>query len=185
MRILGDGYGREIKNMKIAQGKWGKIGIVIFVAIICVIFVLVLEQGRRIWGCQNRLASLRSTFQDYRHDHNWDYPLDLTSSASWMYDGASRSTNSVNLLLSCPGAHSHGKAPQDLSDYTYINWQRLLGAKAVPGAYPLIYDRKLSNHLGLGINVMTTNGRCFWDFRAHWLKSFISKHPEYHLSFPQ
>jgi hypothetical protein len=169
--------------MRITHLKWGKKGIVIFLGIFCTLFVL--EHGRRILSCRSRLMALRSTFQDYRHDHNWDYPLDITSSASWRFDGGSLSTDTVNMLLSCPGAHPQGRGPQDLIDYTYIDWQRFLGTNAVPGEYPLIYDRKLSNHLGLGINVSTVNGRCFWDFRAHWLKGFIAKHPEFHLSFPQ
>ena len=160
-----------------------KKGIILFLAVVCTLFVL--EQKRRIWACQNRLVALKSTFQGYRYDHNWDYPPDLASSAAWMFDGASLPTNEVKILLSCPGVGVDRRDPQDIGDYTYIDWQKLLGTNAVPGEYPLIYDGKLSNHLGLGINILPVSGKCFWDFRAHWLKRFAAKHPEYHLALAQ
>ena len=169
--------------MNIACRGWKKGGIILFLVIVCGLFCL--EQERRIWACRNRMIALKSTFQGYRNDHNWNYPPDLASSASWMFDGASLSTNEVKVLLSCPGVGVDRRELRDITDYTYINWQKLLGTNAVPGEYPLIYDGKLSNHLGLGINILPVSGKCFWDFRARWLKSFIDKHPEYHLSVPQ
>jgi len=102
-----------------------------------------------------------------------------------MYEGASLSTNALNILLSCPGVHANGKHPDEPADYIYVNWQQLLGTNAIPDNYPLIYDRKVSNHCGLGINILPVNGKCFWDFRARWLKNFKRKHPEYDLPIPQ
>jgi len=49
--------------------------------------------------------------------------------------------------------------------------------------YPLVYDRHMANHWGLGINVLTTS-RIFWDFRARWLRDFAKKHPAYELPLP-
>jgi len=143
-----------------------------------------LEQERKSWACRNNLAALESTIVDYRHDHNGSYPLDLIASASWVSPSVSRPTNLVEALLNCPGVHPNRDLSGGKSDYTYVNWEKLMGTNPVPDQYPLIYDSHLANHLGFGINVVPVRGKCFWDFRSHWLKQFAAKHPEYHLSVP-
>lgn len=89
-------------------------------------------------------------------------------------------------LLTCPGVQQFRSANRESEgDYTYINWSLILGTNRVPDDYPLAYDKRLSNHSGMGINVVLVHGFAFWDFRAHWLKRFAAEHPKYHLPLPE
>jgi hypothetical protein len=85
--------------------------------------------------------------------------------------------------LICPGAGRRGGAMPNQEDYVYINWEPFFGTNNVPNNYPLLYDRRLSNHKGLGINVVTPSA-CFWDYGARWVKGFAVNHPEYNLEIP-
>jgi len=67
------------------------------------------------------------------------------------------------------------------SDYIYVPWTNGFDA---PAHYPLIYDRKLANHGGKGINVFTVRGEPLWDGNAEWLQKFAREHPDLDIPLP-
>jgi hypothetical protein len=95
------------------------------------------------------------------------------------------------------------KKPGDMKDitkwmdYIYIPWPRTDGEYA---KYPLMYDRRLSNHNGKGICVVlveqavcpacpdfpeTYKGQFFWDEGAKWLQKFAKEHPDLKIPMPE
>jgi hypothetical protein len=144
--------------------------------------------ARDYTACRNKMTSMAwllfSYHNDYRH-----YPSNIVvvASANPIGDLSPFPTNRVRNLLACPGVRSEvafaSNGPID-SDYVYVYWEAVFGTNMVPKDYPIIYDRRLSNHRGLGINVLTATN-LFWDFRARWLKGFASKHPEYKIQLPE
>ena len=140
--------------------------------------------------CRNNLRNnLSNGIQLYRLAHEGLYPSDINSVAS-AFPGLERSKTNTDILmgrLTCPGNESRlFRTTNDsvIGDYIYINWGPHFGTNAIPMDYPLIYDRRLANHWGLGVNVLTSS-RSFWDFRAKWLKNFSLNHPEYRLPMPE
>jgi len=92
------------------------------------------------------------------------------------------------IFLHCPGSKTKPGLLSDADewqDYIYIDWSRYYGAEKVPDDYPLIYDRRLSNHDGKGINVVTVGGEVYWDPDAGKLCSFALRHPEYEVPLPE
>ena len=82
-------------------------------------------------------------------------------------------------------------------DYFYLHWPSVSG---VYTNYPLMYDRRLSNHSGRGINILlveqTVNpasppspesyhGQFFGDEGAKWLQAFAKEHPELDIPMPE
>jgi hypothetical protein len=76
-------------------------------------------------------------------------------------------------------------------DYTYVYWPE---GTNTPITYPLLYDRRLSNHAGRGINVLLVQGThhrkgapgtILWDPEADWLKGFAREHPEFNIKLPE
>ena len=72
----------------------------------------------------------------------------------------------------------------DWSDYAYVYYSNLLWSSAVENKYPLMYDKRLANHAGNGINILLTDGHVIWDKDANWLKTFASEHPEFTIPLP-
>jgi hypothetical protein len=79
----------------------------------------------------------------------------------------------------------------------YMPWA---SGRAVPGDYPLMYDRRLANHGGKGINVLLVEqtvsaaspgspgsfrGQFFWDEGARWLQQFVREHPDFPIPVPE
>ena len=164
---------------------------VALVALVLLFFVG--EQYRKALSCRSVLSVLWFNEHIYCHDHGGHHPADIVSIAGAFPDALSgqertnMNTNSVARLLACPGVGRISKATTVAaieSDYIYINWEPFYGTSTAPAQYPMIYDRSLSNHRGFGVNVLTVGGRCFWDFRAHWLRGFAAKHPEYRIPLP-
>lgn len=87
----------------------------------------------------------------------------------------------------CPGRK--GSVPgswRDIeawSDYTYVYWPS--GRTGTPPDYPLMYDRRLSNHQGKGINIVTVGKKVFWDRNSKWLRKFAQGHPEFNIPLPE
>jgi hypothetical protein len=160
------------------------LGIMAFIALYS-IFV----GGRSLagWQCRNELFTVRWDIHDYCRGHTNHFPPDIFSAVAYNWqDVHSKTSNQVLFILTCPGTSTRTAAnisPEP--DYTYINWEEILGTTNVPSFYPLAYDKRLSNHLNLGVNVAPISGKVFWDFKAHWLKAFAAKYPEYHLPLPQ
>ena len=79
------------------------------------------------------------------------------------------------------------------SDFLYVYWPE--GKDKTPGNLPLLYDRRMSNHGGKGINVFLVGaggalrpqpkGTWFWDEGARWLKEFVREHPQLKISMPE
>ena len=116
------------------------------------------------------------------------FPPDLKSAFLESEKNLVPGSPSNAIFLYCPGS---GTKPGLLSDadewqdYIYIDWSRYYGAEKVPDDYPLIYDRRLSNHDGKGINVVTVGGEVYWDPDAGKLCSFALWHPEYEVPLPE
>lgn len=88
------------------------------------------------------------------------------------------------VALWCPGRiNSRFKDGGEGTDYIYIRWPVLVQDR--DSEYPLVYDRRLSNHDGIGINITTTSGRVFWDRNGKWLRKFVRKHPEFNIPLPE
>jgi hypothetical protein len=86
---------------------------------------------------------------------------------------------------------------EDWMDYFYIPWPKLTGGCT---NYPLLYDRRLANHGGKGINILlveqvvhsavptepqTFHGQFFWDEDAKWLRKFAHEHPDLKIPMPE
>lgn len=70
----------------------------------------------------------------------------------------------------------------DNGNYFFMDWSKLPdGPGTSPGKYPLMYDRRLSNHNGRGINILMVDGTIEWDANAEWLKKFAAEHPTANL----
>jgi hypothetical protein len=100
-------------------------------------------------------------------------------------------SNNGSIILSCPGVKSRyivfTNADSD-SDYIYINWEQYLGTNPPSTPYPVVYDRRLKNHWGFGINIGTFDAQgfhVFWDYRANWLRKFAADHPDYKIVLPE
>ena len=162
---------------------------IVVVAVLLFLLLFSLETFRECWACRCTLGNgLWYSLRQYRLYHEGHYPQDIGSVAAACYgDRVETNANVLLILPSCPGARTHLSLATTngslRSDYIYINWEPYFGTNAVPTDYPVFYDRHLANHWWLGVNVCTTS-REFWDFRAHWLRDFSSRHPEYHLLIP-
>jgi hypothetical protein len=167
-----------------------KRAVIVLVALVFAFFVLgqILESV----ACRSRLRVLHFDVRTYREKHDEHYPPNIFCVANAFHSNVWSPIEFTNNilgwdLLSCPGVGRKLLAAPtnvDECDYAYVNWEPFFGTNTVPNDYPLIYDRRLSNHKGLGINVLTTTS-CFWDYRARWLKAFAASHPEYHLPIPE
>jgi prepilin-type processing-associated H-X9-DG protein len=126
-------------------------------------------------NCKQQLRSLWSAITLYRHDHSNQWPANLESLDKDM----------VGRLLTCPGVKTNSGAGSQ-SDYFYVDWSKLPhGADVASGKYPLMYDRRTSNHDGRGINVLMVDGSVEWDSGAAWLKKFAAEHPNAKLPMPE
>ena len=130
--------------------------------------------------CQGTLRALAYTVAMYRDMHNQMFPPTLS-------DSVSEEASSPRLLV-CPGTGKNWGTYADAgvwADYLYINWSPYYGTNDPPGGYPLIYDRRLSNHRGQGVNIAFVDGSVQWDPNAAWLRSFANTHREYTIPVPR
>jgi hypothetical protein len=145
--------------------------------------------------CRSKLGAFDSHIKNYQVEHGQStYPPDIVALATYRQAvpmDHSQTNYALTSLLICPAHRSRWLAADTVtisnvstqSEYVYINWKPFFGTNQVPPNYPLVYDRRMANHWGLGVNVLTTS-RIFWDFRARWLRDFAEKHPEYNLPLP-
>ena len=74
----------------------------------------------------------------------------------------------------------------DNGDYVFLDWSKQSnGFEKLPSKRPLKYDRRLSNHIGRGINILMVDGSVEWDSNAEWLKKFAAEHPSIKLPLPE
>jgi hypothetical protein len=144
--------------------------------------------ARYRYECPMHLVDIWDITMALAREHG-RFPEDLTSITRKVpisqYDAQWRSHPVL-----CPGSEAicdAKRATVESFGYAYVNWSArgYAHAKDVPGAYPLIYDRTLSNHFGRGIFVVKVNGSVIWDPAAEWVRDFSNRHPEYRLENPQ
>jgi hypothetical protein len=154
------------------------------------------QQQRALTRRIDCLSALRSTgvaLALYRHDFDGNLPPDLALM------GAGDHLSSACLFF-CPRGHkAPGTWPEvaEWMDYTYVSWPAVAEATA---SYPLMYDRRLANHGGKGINVLIVeqtihpaspgdpgsfHGQFFWDEGAVWLQRFAREHPDLRIPLPE
>jgi len=74
----------------------------------------------------------------------------------------------------------------DNKDYFFVDWSKQSEPlEKLPSKRPLMYDRRLSNHDGRGINILMADGSIEWDANAQWLKTFAAEHPDAKLPMPK
>jgi hypothetical protein len=148
------------------------------------------ERARRI-DCLSTLRSTGWALGLYCEDHNGTLPKNFSLMSNLV---------TTTRLYVCPW---DSKTPgswtniTDWMDYLYVPWPSVTG---VYTNYPLMYDRRLSNHGGKGINILlvegavhpssprypeTFHGQFFWDEGAKWLQKFAKEHPDLTVPLPE
>ena len=110
------------------------------------------------------------------------FPADISTLFKW-----SGGTDGVAYIFSrCPAVCDHVElfgAKDKIDswmDYIYVYWPDF---KNIPPDYPMMYDRRLSNH-GNGICILFTDGHGEWDEGASKLQKFAKDHPEIKIPMP-
>lgn len=168
---------------------WSSIIIPLLVAFLTAIFLPALRIAAHRRHCLSQLASLGTVIALYASDYNGTFPPKISVLTSNGYLRPS--------VLKCPMPDINAVLPPGSNadqwmDYIYIYWPE---GKDTPKDYPVIYDRKLSNHGGKGINILRREGiapgpkmynpKPIWDKNAEWLKKFAKEHPEYNIPLPE
>ena len=141
--------------------------------------------------CLSRLRSIGWAFKQYRVDNEGKLPEKLSLMSSYIDDPH---------LWTCPWDRKRPGSWTNITewiDYYYVPWPSVTG---VYTNYPLMYDRRLANHGGKGINVVlveqavnpgipghpeTFHGQIFWDEGAKWLQKFAKEHPDLKMPLPE
>ena len=140
------------------------------------------------YECPMRLEELRGLIATWSGGEEGRLPsnLDFISAAFKMT--ADKRELRLNPLL-CPSAQtriSGDRVPANSSDYIYVDYSKqFTNWTNLPKEYPLVYDRRYSNHSEAGVYVMKSDGGVIWDRDASWLKSFIKTHPECRIQLPE
>lgn len=172
-----------------------------YIAVLIFASILALGVGTA-WIRQKRAASrrilclsiLRSTgaaIAMYRLDNNGELPTTFSAMSNHLHNASWYICPKGNRP---PGAWSN---IDEWMDYFYLCWP---SPAETYTNYPLMYDRRLSNHGGKGINVLlveqtvnpaippspkTFHGQFFWDEGAQWLKTFAREHPQAKIPMPE
>jgi len=117
------------------------------------------------WLCHENLRNIREVMGLYLNTPNSTWPSSLTQLLK---------EEDAETLEASPAVGKEGQV-----DYFYIDWQSARdGPKWGVGRFPVIYDRRLSNHNGRGIYILLTDGEVIWDPGATWLRQFAAQHPQ-------
>jgi len=170
-----------------------------------VLACLVATGGAAIWirqqtasarrlDCLSALRSIGTAIALYRQDCSGELPPDLAALAAGSYLSSA-------WMLVCPRGSRPAGSWTDVAewaDYTYVHWPSATDGHA--NSYPLVYDRRMSNHVGKGINVLLVeqtvhpaspsmpgshHGQLFWDEGAKWLQGFAKEHPGLVVLMPE
>jgi len=161
------------------------------VCALAVISLLILPVARATvqrCSCQGNIGAICAVMQPYMEDHNGEFPPNLTALALGGYVPLS--------IFKCPNTKTIIGSVTNVdqwSDFLYIYWSE--GKQKTPQNFPLMYDRRLSNHGGRGINVFLVpaggelrpqqKSTFFWDEGASWLKTFSREHPQLNIPMPE
>lgn len=124
-------------------------------------------------GCHRMLRSLWHSISAYRQDY---HSLPRNWQDIWTSHRISRS-------LVCPMVASN-TLNANREDYLHPDFSTYPATASID-KYPLVYDRRLANHRGRGVNVVLVDGTVFWDDDAKWLRKFASAHPECKIPLPE
>jgi hypothetical protein len=140
------------------------------------------------YECPLRMFAVWSSLSDAETRRTGFFPTNLVPFAK-SYPPSMLSNPANNYPLLCPGSTTQPGSVTNVdqwTDYLYVPWARYFPSKrAVPENYPLMYDRRFSNHGGRGVYVLKMNGDVIWDGGAAWLKRFSTEHPEFLLPMPE
>ena len=158
--------------------------------LLCVVWRVVFVIDRGALGqrmhCRSQLGAVGAAITMYVVDHDGAFPIDIASFASHY-------ANNPKIYV-CPGSKTELGTMTNVDkwmDYIYLYWPE---GKATPEHYPLMYDRRLANHGGCGINILLVGAggnpkrepdMCFWDKNAQWLKKFAEEHPDLKVPLPE
>ena len=139
--------------------------------------------------CPMRLEEVRGFMQTWALGAGNAYPSDL-GPVVLAFENMTPERRRARLHpLLCPGSEqdvSQGNIDASKSDYVYLNWQtRVTNGAVMSGDYPMLYDKRLSNHGGRGVYVMKVNGTVLWDAGARWLQSFTASNVSYEIKLPE
>jgi hypothetical protein len=164
------------------------LALVLLLALIA--FVMWFAQRRasfHLTRCQSQLRSIGAVIALYAEYHEGQFPPHMSDLLSW-----NRMSEEV---FKCPpnsvDRHGAGATLEESSDYLYVYWP---DGMSTPGEYPVLYDRRLSNHGGQGINVLLRAGvghpkgdflPVVWDQNASWLFSFARRNPGHGIPLPE
>lgn len=171
------------------------ITICISIILLLVASIMWLRHKRELAGRDRCLSVLRSTgsaIGQYCNDNNGNLPPSFSLLGKGCYLG------DESWYICHVGSSKHGDWTniKEWMDYIYIPWP---GTTGVYEKYPVMYDRRLSNHGGRGINILLVaqavrsaiptapesfHGQFFWDEGAQWLQKFAKDHPEYNIPLP-
>lgn len=132
-------------------------------------------------SCVSMLRVTWCSIHMYQMDNNGFYPSRITE----LGPAGRTCYGSIMKEFICPASGRQPGNPTNIDewmDYIYIPWST--GANTLPD-YPLMYDRRLSNHQGKGINLLFMDGSVIWDKDAKELKAFAAKHPEFQIPLPE
>jgi hypothetical protein len=171
------------------------IAVIVFACLLLVAFGAIwLRHERELVHRYDCLSTLRSTgwaLGQFCRDHSGKLPENFCL--------ISNDISNPRLFV-CPW---DGKRPgswtniTEWMDYFYVYWP---GVEGVYSNYPLMYDRRLANHGGKGINILlveqaahpavphepeTFHGQSFWDEDAKWLRQFAKEHPDLRIPMPE
>ncbi len=142
---------------------------------------------RSRYECPMRLTGLWLAIGAQR-DGEGSYPTNLSFAAEAFTPSPSKKRLHLHPLL-CSGTETEWGPPtkaDQWSDYLYVNWSKWFpGSNAVPDGFPLVYDRRLSNHSEKGIYVLRTDGSILWDGGARWLRTFAEAHTNFQIPLPE
>jgi hypothetical protein len=142
---------------------------------------------RYSYECPMRLEGL-GMFIANDHTLSGRYPSNLASVVKMSEPTPRQRRLHLHPLL-CPGSATEPGSATNIdewSDYLYVDWSKWYqGTNQPPGSYPMLYDRRISNHGGRGIYVLKVDHSVIWDGGGSWLAEFSERHPQYQIQLPQ
>jgi hypothetical protein len=118
--------------------------------------------------CLAQLRSIGNAIKLFREDNEGKFPKDLKEAIS--------ESSTDDKIIRCPALSGIESGLQ------FINWSSVLKGE-IPSEFPMVFDSKLKNHRS-GLNVLTVDGKSFWDEGGQYIKKFLKEHREYSDYFP-
>ena len=149
------------------------------VALLCVPATRAMRERGRRFQCCSRVHNTFLVFKMFAMDNNHAFPTNIQQMSGYI---------DIPGWFVCPG---RSNMPMNLSYATCTDWLDYIcvpwpdGEELTWAEYPVIYDRRLSNHGGRGINIGFVDGSARWDSKAEWLQKFAKEHPDLRIPLPE